>query len=84
MFYKLSNEEIKTYNEVVSHTCTDYELTGNLIPVESLIAMVSDLLCEIHNLEDKFVDYANEVDANYILKHSDPYLENGVSERDFI
>lgn len=84
MYYKLNNEELKLYNKVVGYTCTDYELTGNFIPVESLFAMISDLLCEIHNIEEKFTDYANEVDANYILKQSDPYLEYGVSERDFL
>jgi hypothetical protein len=84
MFYKLNEEEKKTYKQVIEHTCTDYELKGDLIPVDNMFAMISDLLCEVMHLEDKFIDYANEVEANYILKYSDPYLENGVNERDFL
>lgn len=84
MYYKLNEEEKKLYKEVVGHTCTDYEITGNFFPVENMFAMVSDLLCEIYHLEDKLIDYTKEVEENYTLKQSDPYSEYGVRERDFI
>ena len=84
MYIRLGEEGKKRYEQVTNYTCTNYEKIGDFIPADSLFAMISDLLCEIHNIEEKFTDYANEVDANYILKQSDPYLEYGVSERDFI
>lgn len=84
MYYKLNNGEMKVYNQVVEHTCTDYDLVGNFIPVEGLFAMIEDLMCEVHNLEDRLIDYTNEVEANYELKKTDTYLEYGVSEKDFM
>lgn len=84
MYYKLNNGDMKVYNQVVEHTCTDYDLTGNFLPVENMFSMVEDLLNEIHNLEEKLIDITQEVEENYELKKTDLYQEYGVSERDFM
>ena len=53
MYYKLENDEIEKIQRVAKITFTDYELQGNFIPVDSLMAAIEDLLTEIDSLEEK-------------------------------
>ena len=84
MYYKLDNDEIKTMQKVEKITCTDYELLGNFIPVENMMCVINDLLCEIHNMEEKIEDMEQDIENNYEIKQENPYIEYGVSERDFL
>lgn len=82
MYRKLENEELERINRVSKITCTDYDLKGNFIPVDSLLAAVEDLLIEVDRLEEKYKEFEQEVEDNY-----KPYTKEemyGVSERDFI
>lgn len=82
MFYKLENDELEKINRVSKISFTDYELKGNFIPVESMMAAIEDLLIEIDRLEKEKKDREQEIEDNY-----KPYSKEemyGVSDRDFI
>ena len=83
MYYKLEDSELEKINAISKITCTDYELLGNFIPVESLMSVIDDLLVENENLEEKYKDLEQELEENYQLKEVDLYKEIGMSERDF-
>ena len=81
MYYKLDNNELEKINRVAKITSTDYEVLGNFVPVESLVAMVEDLLLEIDGLEEKIRDREQEIEDNY---EPISYAEQiGYNERDF-
>lgn len=69
-------------------TGSDYE-TETLIKDISVISddaiefMVEELIHRYRELEDKFIEYDKQVNENYKRINTDPYLEYGVSEKDF-
>lgn len=65
MFYKLDDRELATINKVAKMSLTDYELEGNMIPVDSLICAIEDLLIEIGRLEEKYNDLEEDMNENY-------------------
>ena len=81
MFYKIEEEKLK---EITRITMGDYEAKLNYIPSENIINIIEDLLCEIHNMEEKIKDMEQDIENNYELKNVNPYEEYGISERDFI
>lgn len=83
MYYKLDNDELERINRVSKITFTDYELKGNFISVESMMAAIEDLLIEIDRLEETKKDIEQDIENNYELKNIDPYEEYGISEEDF-
>lgn len=83
MYYSLNEKELERINEISDITGVDYELKNNLIPVDSLMAALEDMLYEYHHKEEELEDLQNDIENNYELKRFDPYEEYGVSERDF-
>jgi hypothetical protein len=83
MYYELAESELKRIEEISNITCIDYELKGNFIPVESLLEAAVDMLMEYDVLAEKLQDLREEISENYELKKVNPYIEYGVSERDF-
>lgn len=83
MYIKLENDTLKTINRASDITCTDYELLGNFIPVESMMCIVEDLLLEIVHLKECIEDMEQDIENNYDRKEFDPYDEYGVSRNDF-
>ena len=83
MYYELSESELRRIEEISSVTGVDYELKGNFIPVESLLVAAEDMLVECETLAEKLQDLREEISENYELKKVNPYIEYGVSERDF-
>lgn len=81
--YELNDTELRRIEEISSITGSDYELKGNFIPVESLLAAAEDMLMKYGVLEEKLNDLQQEISENYELKQVNPYIEYGVSERDF-
>lgn len=79
MYLKLSEKEIEKVQKISSITCTDYELLGDFIPVESLLNMSLNLLIEAEALQEKMDDIIQSAEQEKI----DPYLEYGVNENDF-
>lgn len=82
--YELNDTELKRIEEISSITGSDYELKGNFIPVESLLAAAEDMLMEYGVLEEKLNDLQQEISENYEIKRVNPYIEYGVSEHDFL
>ena len=82
--HELNDTELRRIEEISSITGSDYELKGNFIPVESLLAAAEDMLMEYGVLEEKLKDLQQEISENYELKKVDLYSEYGVSEHDFL
>lgn len=83
MYFKVTDDELKTIEEVAELTGGDYEVMGNFVPVEKMLDMVGDLLCEIHKSDEKIKDMEQDIENNFEPKNINPYEELGISERDF-
>ena len=65
MYLKLDNDEFKMIERASNITCTDYDLMGNFIPVESMLSIIEDLILEIDRLEENYKDLENDLESNY-------------------
>lgn len=83
MYYKVTDDELKTLEEVAELTSSDYEIMGNFVPVDKMLDMVKDLICEIHRSDEKIKDMEQDIENNYEVKNIDPYEELGLSRGDF-
>lgn len=83
MYWKLTNEDLEKLNKIADITGVDYELKNNLVPVDSLIYALKDMLYEYHKKEDELADLKQDLEDNYEPKKIDPYEEYGVSRYDF-
>lgn len=84
MYWKLTNEDLEKLNKIADITGVDYELKNNLVPVDSLIYALKDMLYEYHKKEDELADLKQDLEDNYEPKKIDPYEECGVSRYDFL
>ena len=73
MHYLMNEDELKTMQEVSDITRTDYEITGRVIPVDSLMSAIEELLTELHHKEDEINDLQNDIDNFYELKEENYY-----------
>lgn len=80
MYLKVDSDLIKKIEKI---TMTDYDCAYDLVPSESIVPMLQDLLIEIDRLEEKYKDLQQEISDNYELKKVNLYSEYGVNERDF-
>ena len=76
------------YMRISSLTGTDYDgVIANqeeyYLENETILAMIKDLIFEIGFKEEKIEDLENDIRNNYVAKKIDPYVEYGISERDF-
>lgn len=81
MYIKLDTFLIDLIEEKTGHK---YERAGNYLKGEAVYSMIEDLLDQLEKVESAFIEYTKKVDESYIEKKVDPYLEYGVSERDFV
>lgn len=69
MFYeKLSKDELEMVNNISKLTMTDYEITGDFIPVDSWKNLAEDLLYKLDKLQEEFEDYKEFIKDNYKQK----------------
>lgn len=69
MFYeKLGKEELEMIKNISKLTMTNYEITGDFIPVDSWKNLAEDLLYEFDKLQEEFEDYKEFVKDNYKQK----------------
>ncbi|WP_298061731.1 hypothetical protein [uncultured Rikenella sp.] len=65
MYLKLDFEQLKQIEKATEITCTDYDLYGNFLPVESVMSIVEDLLWEIDRLQEEYDDLQEDMKNNY-------------------
>lgn len=73
MHYLMNEDELKMMQEVSDITRTDYEITGRVIPVDSLMSAIEELLVELHKKEDDVSELKNDIENNYELKKENYY-----------
>ena len=83
MYWELTDEDLEKLEKIADITGVDYELKGNLVPVDSLIYALKDMLYEYHNKEEELEDLHQDIEDNYEPKKIDPYDYYGVSRHDF-
>ena len=84
MYYKLDKDSLVSIKMAEKLTNTDYERVDDLMPVDSFVSMVDELLTEIEKLQEKVEELEYDIDNNYELKRINPYEEYGVRECDFL
>lgn len=82
MYIEVSNKEMERFKEISDITVTDYKFKGNFVPVVSLLAMVEDLLLELHNKEEQIEDIKQDIQDNY--RRISVSEQVGISDKDFI
>ena len=65
MYYKLDDYLKRRIERVGNITSTNYELLGDFVPIESLMAMIDDLLVEYEVQVEKYEEFEKYVDDNY-------------------
>lgn len=83
MYWELTDEDLKKLEKIADITGVDYELKGNLVPVDSLIYALKDMLFEYRKKEEEVEDLHQDIEDNYEPKRIDPYDYYGVSRSDF-
>ena len=73
MYYKLNESELKKVQDASTETMTDYSLEGNMIPVDSMMAVIEDLLVELHKRDEKIEDLEDDINNYYTLKKEEYY-----------
>lgn len=84
MYWELSDEDLEKLNIISKVTGVDYELRGNLVPVDSLIYALKDMLFEYHNKLEEIEDLKQDLEDNYEPRKIDPYEEYGLKIEDFM
>jgi peptidoglycan hydrolase CwlO-like protein len=78
--YQMLDE--KLVKEIEKITMTEYEKYGIAVKCEGIEAMLSDLVSEIHHLEERYEELEEDLRENY--KHITVSEQVGISDRDFI
>lgn len=68
MYMLLTDTELEKINEISKITITDYEVQGNFISGDTLLAALEDLLAFYHFKEEELEDLHKEISENYELK----------------
>ena len=68
MYWELSDKDLEKIKKISDITGTDYELKGNLVPVDSLIYALLDMLTEYTNKQEEIEDLKQDIEDNYEQK----------------
>lgn len=63
--------EEKLLKKVVEITTTDYEIKGNMLPCESIIPMIEDLVISVEHYKEELEDIKNDLLNNYTRNQED-------------
>ena len=63
--------EEKLLKKVVEITATDYEIKGNMLPCESIIPMIEDLVMSVEHYKEELEDIKNDLLNNYTRNQED-------------
>lgn len=88
---KIDDSNYLTIKSVSDITLVDYEIkwydaenNEGYIEEDSILAMLDDLMTEVHKKEEELEDLKQDLEDNYEPKKIDPYEEYGVSRYDFL
>ena len=82
MYYKLSDDELKYLKRISEITHTDYEIKGDMFPMDSFYSLIIDVICEIDGKQEIIDNLENKL-QNKAELDIDPYEFYGVNEKDF-
>ena len=78
-YVNIGEETIKNYEWATGYTISDKR--GDLVPVETLVGMVEDLLAEVDRLNEEAQDREEDIETYY--KPRSAYELTGMREEDF-
>lgn len=65
MYYKLNDKELELINKLSNITSTNYELEGDMFPMDSFICLLEDLKWYIDYQEEQLEDIKRDIEDNY-------------------
>ena len=65
MYYKLNEYEEELIENLSNETGVDYELIGDMFPMESFIPLLKDLQFELERYKEKYEDLKQNLEDNY-------------------
>lgn len=68
MYLEMREKLLKKVTEI---TNTDYEIKGNMIPCESIIPMIEDLVMYVEHYKEELEDIKNDLLNNYTRNKED-------------
>ena len=74
MYLKLDKKDLEIINRAMDITSTDYELEGDMFPLDKFISLVEDFIYEIEYKEEKINDLEGELSC---WKMGGPFPEDG-------
>lgn len=83
MYMMLTDTELERVKRVSEITFTDYEVQGNFISGDTLLAALEDLLVSYDAKEEEIQDLHKEISENYKIIDKNMYEEYGIKEGDF-
>lgn len=65
-YYRMNEKVMELVGEICENIpCSDYNIHGEFISVESLISMIEDLYGEVEHIKEEFEDFKRDVEDNY-------------------
>ena len=64
-YYSLNFRDFATIKKIEGITCTNYELVGDFVPIESLISIIYDLYEEYDAKCEELEDLRKDLEDNY-------------------
>ena len=65
MYYKLDENEKELIENLSSETGVNYELIGDIFPINSFISLLKDLKIELEKYKEKYEDLKENLKDNY-------------------
>lgn len=65
MYYKLNQDNLELIEYLSNATGVNYELEGDMFPMESFIPLLKDLKCQLENDKEKYEDLKENLKNNY-------------------
>ena len=65
MYYKLNEYEEELIEFLSNETGVDYEMIGDMFPMESFIPLLKDLKCQLESYKEKYEDLKQNLKDNY-------------------
>ena len=84
MKYKLSKRDMNLIEEVAEKTCVDYDVDKDgFIEVDNLMALIEDLKDVYDKLEDKFIEYDEQINEDYREYFINKEIDRGLHPHEY-